>query len=479
MGTDAPAFVVTAIDAGVRPVRLRLPFRFGAVTLRACPQLFVRATIELPCHAPATGFAAEMMVPKWFDKRADFKHADNVAHLAASVERTVQAYVGDAGATAFELFERHCHALLQAGERAGATELSSAYGQAVIDRALIDALCRALGVSFFSAVAHNLLGLRDSAVIADLRGFDWAAWLPTLIPLHAIDARHTIGLLDELHAHQDADDGLPVSLPAVITRYGHRVFKIKLGGDPVADVRRLGEVLEVLDRHAPGHHFTLDGNEQYADPAALSELFVRLAGLSAYAHRPEALLYVEQPLPRDRSLDSALPAKQSPAPLLMDEADGTLNAFVRGRAVGWRGVSSKGCKGLYKAIVNRARCERWNAAAARDGQAPGFFMSAEDLTCQAGLAVQQDLALASLLGLTHSERNGHHYGDGFGSAPAAEQRGFGLAHPDLYESSTGRPRLRIAQGRVAIDSLFHAGFAHGADPDWSAVRPLSVATALV
>ncbi len=38
----------------------------------------------------------------------------------------------------------------------------------------------------------------------------------------------------------------------------------------------------------------------------------------------------------------------------------------------------------------------------------GLFLSGEDLTCQAGLAVQQDLALVSLLGLSHVERNGHH-----------------------------------------------------------------------
>ena len=39
-------------------------------------------------------------------------------------------------------------------------------------------------------------------------------------------------------------------------------------------------------------------------------------------------------------------------------------------------------------------------------------MSAEDLTTQAGVAVQQDLALATLIGATHVERNGHHYVDG-------------------------------------------------------------------
>ncbi len=50
----------------------------------------------------------------------------------------------------------------------------------------------------------------------------------------------------------------------------------------------------------------------------------------------------------------------------------------------------------------------WNAEAGGER----YFMSGEDLTTQAGLAVQQDLALVNLLGLTHVERNGHHYVNG-------------------------------------------------------------------
>lgn len=46
------------------------------------------------------------------------------------------------------------------------------------------------------------------------------------------------------------------------------------------------------------------------------------------------------------------------------------------------------------------------------GSADGYFMSAEDLSAQAGLAVQQDLALATLIGCQTTERNGHHFGDG-------------------------------------------------------------------
>jgi hypothetical protein len=458
--TAANELIVRAVDLRVRQVDLRLPFRFGANTLTACPQLFVRADVEVPGFGSAQGFAAELMVPKWFDKRGDFTPEDNIAHLAEAARNAATAYTNDAPASAFDLFARHYAPLMLLGRLQGMTELSAAFGQAIVDRALIDALCRATNKSFFNAAHGNLIGLRGDEIAQDMSDWDWDSWLASLRPLRRVEARHTIGLLDELTALRYSDDGLPISLPAVIERYGHTSFKIKLGGDPKADLQRLHDVLMVLDERIGDYRYSVDGNEQYANPDALNEL---LAGM----REMRAPLYIEQPIPRELSFSTVLPAKPI-APFLMDEADGTVDAFQRGRETGWTGVSSKACKGVYKSLVNRARCERWNL----ESGTSKYFMSAEDLTCQAGLAVQQDLALVALLGITHSERNGHHYGRGFGSAPAEEQRAFATAHPDLYRSGDGTAQLRIERGVLAIDSLFAAGYAHSAVPDWRATQPL-------
>jgi len=460
--TEPTALVVRAVETGVRPVRLRLPFRFGANTLTACPQLFVRVSVEVNGRGTAQGSAAELMVPKWFDKRAEFTPADNVNHLAASVTQAAQLYLDDTPATAFGLFARHYLEVMRAGEARHLTELSAAFGQAVIDRAIIDALCHALGTSFFEAARRNALGLCDSQLAVDMRGWDWSSWLPQLEPLRRIEARHTVGMLDELDDVHYGDDGLPISLRAVIARYGHRCFKIKLGGDPVRDLQRLRAVLAVLDSEVGTYRYTVDGNEQYKSADSLREL---LAGLRALP----APLYIEQPIARELSLSTPLPDADAAAPLLMDEADGTLDAFAQGRELGWTGVSSKACKGVYKALINRARCERWNL----DAGTSRYFMSAEDLTCQAGVSVQQDLALAALLGLPHSERNGHHYADGLAGSPRDEQLAFTQAHPDLYSPApAGHPRLRIAGGVIALDSLFQPGYAHSADPDMAQTQTL-------
>ena len=108
----------------------------------------------------------------------------------------------------------------------------------------------------------------------------------------------------------------------------------------------------------------------------------------------------------------------------------------------------------------------WN----REEGVERYFMSGEDLTVQAGIAVQQDLALVSLLGLAHVERNGHHYVNGMAGAGPEEQQAFLAAHPGLYEDSHGAVRLRIAEGDLALRSLGCPGYASGALPDWDLMR---------
>ena len=93
------------------------------------------------------------------------------------------------------------------------------------------------------------------------------------------------------------------------------------------------------------------------------------------------------------------------------------------------------------------------------------------LTTQPGVSVQQDLALVSLLGLTHVERNAHHFIDGMSVAPQGEQEAFLKAHPKLYHREPGKPvRLSAQSGRLDLSSLDCAGFAVGAEMDFNSLR---------
>jgi hypothetical protein len=87
--------------------------------------------------------------------------------------------------------------------------------------------------------------------------------------------------------------------------------------------------------------------------------------------------------------------------------------------------------------------------------------------------VQQDLALGALIGVTHAERNGHHYVDGFGDTPAAEADAFLSAHPDLYARDGHKIRLAIHDGDLLTGSLTTPGFATSVHPDWSTMQSLA------
>ena len=134
-------------------------------------------------------------------------------------------------------------------------------------------------------------------------------------------------------------------------------------------------------------------------------------------------------------------------------------------------MSSKSCKGVYKSLLDAARCAHWNG----EGRSSRFFISGEDLTMQPGLGVQQDLALVGLLGLRDVERNGHHYVDGFtgGGASTSEQERFLAAYPMLYERSHGSVRLAIRAGIVNLSGLATPGFGGSVEPDWDTMSPLA------
>src|SRR5439155_473731 len=158
---SAPLLRVREVILRERDVRLRLPFRFGAVTLTEATEAYARVRVTLEDGRSAWGQAAEMLAPKWFDKDPALSNADNAEQL---------------------------------------------------------------------------------------------------------HIRHTVGLVDPITAadrRERVGDGLPETLEEVVAAYGHAYFKLKVAGDPVADVARLGAIAAVLDRLAEPYHVTLDGNEQY------------------------------------------------------------------------------------------------------------------------------------------------------------------------------------------------------------------------
>ena len=452
-----PRIAVRDIAFFERPVQFTRPFRFGAVVINSAPQAFVRVEIEVEGKGTSVGASAELIVPKWFDKRPHLAPEQTVAELRRSVGIARELYLTGSGfETAFGLHAGRIAAQVEACATEDIPPLAAAYGPAEIDKAILDALLRCVDANFFEGMIRNIAGI-DASLSPDLAAEDIAQFLAGRQRLERVAIRHTVGLDDIVEGTGGVAD--------VRENAGARYFKLKLNGDPEQDAARLILIGNELATLPNKYSVTLDANEQYADLTALGALVDRLDRDSALKPIAAKLLYIEQPMPRDITRQSPLGALAS-RDFIIDEADDSYDAFPAARALGYRGISSKSCKGIYKSVINATRAAKWSAGGEK------FFISGEDLTCQAGLGVQQDLALGALIGVTHAERNGHHYVDGFGDAPAAEALAFRAAHPDLYISDGNTVRLSIHDGDLLTGSLAAPGFATGVHPDWSALSPL-------
>lgn len=471
----SPRVTVREVRLSERYVRLRMPFRFGVVTLTESPQAFVHVRVGLADGREGWGMAAEMLAAKWFDKNTALTNEDNFVQLRTSLRICAEHYLADrTPRTPFGLSAGHHEEQRVACAAKQLNSLIASYGPALLDRAILDAVCRLHGVSFFDAMRANLPATAPGELAPDLTSFDFDAFLRGLRPLTAVHARHTVGLVDPITAADQAPgsrvkDGLPETLEEVVTEYGHTYFKLKVAGDVRADLARLTAIAAVLDRGQEPYRATLDGNEQYDSVDRVTELWTAMERAPALRRLVASTLFIEQPIARKVALDCDVSDLSARRPVIIDESDGEIDSFVVARGRGYRGVSSKSCKGLYKSLINAARCARWNAEAGP----PAYFMSAEDLTTQAGVSVQQDLALAALLGLDHVERNGHHYVNGMAALPVAEQNAFLKAHPDLYARTAGAVRLRILEGRLALGSLACPGYAVAAEPDWATMKAMA------
>jgi len=129
-------------------------------------------------------------------------------------------------------------------------------GVALVERAVLDGLCRLLAEPLHRVLSQNRLGLKLGEIYTDLQGHDLRTLLPES-PLESCFVRHTIGLGDalsvgELVAEDRVNDGLPQDLETSIRAYGLRYFKIKLSGMPERDLPRLTDLAHILDRETGG-----------------------------------------------------------------------------------------------------------------------------------------------------------------------------------------------------------------------------------
>jgi hypothetical protein len=471
-------------DLHLLDLRTRMPFKYGIATMTSTPHLFVRLRADID-GLPAVGLAADHLPPKWFTKDPDRPVADEVNDMLRVIEHALRVAVGLGGDSVFDVWKELLRVQSYWGLQEHLPPLLTQFGVALVERALIDALCRVQGVSLGQALRKNLLGIRLGDVHDSLSIFSPRDLLPKR-PLAALWVRHTVGLADPLEDADVApperlDDGLPQSLAACIDVYGLRHFKIKVTGEVERDRDRLRRVAAVLRDHASANFaFSLDGNEAFRSVAALRSYWQVLRPDPELQDFWAHLLFVEQPLHREAALAPLAYMKagwKDRPPLIIDESDAEMSSLWQALFLGYDGTSHKNCKGVIKSVINAC----W-LALLRQGPHPHavasveedvcwlsdlpphdlsrpLILSGEDLANIGPVALPQDLAVCATLGIESVERNGHHYFAGLSMFPAEIQRQVLAAHGDLYHAGPhGWPTLTIVGGRLRLDSVVQAPF---------------------
>ena len=445
------------------PMRTRFPFRYGIASMTETPHLFVLASVEVDRRVEH-GVSADGLPPKWFTKNPDTTfERDDLPSMLGVIRHAADVGVQLGVRTSFFAWWHELYVAQQSwADENDIAPLLAGLGVSLIERAVLDAVCRGLKSTVFQVLQRNALQVDFGSLRPGLSALTPADVLREA-PMPRVGLRHTVGLGDaiassKLSGDSGPDDGLPFTLEENIRAYGLRYFKIKLCGDSAVDRQRLLEIASVIERTTDEYvRFTLDGNENYETVAQFREAWTDLLQdqtIRAFAGR--CLLFVEQPVHRANALCETiaeqLAAWSDAPPIVIDESDADLTSLPIALSLGYSGTSYKNCKGIMKGLLNLATI----VAANRQGH--NYILSAEDLGNVGPVALLQDLAMVAALGIDHVERNGHHYFAGLSMFSQEVQSTMLSHHGDLYHQRDTFVALAPQRGELSLRSVNEAPF---------------------
>jgi hypothetical protein len=409
----------------------------------------------------------------WLDKRTKFDSDQKLQRLFALLESARKLWLGEPRfESPFRQWLQLHSEVQRIGRETDHESLTASYVSALLERAMLDAVCRLHDLPIFDFIKQGKLGFTPGQILPELRKVELGKILPAR-PRTSFFVRHTVGLGDPILAadqppEKRINDGEPETLEEYIRQDGLRYFKVKVSGDPDADIDRLNRIWQAVMK-ADEPVVTLDGNESSKDIDAFARFVERFAKEIPGLFQHTA--FIEQPLTRavthDPATSKTIRRLSRMKPLVIDEADGNTTAFHHAFKIGYAGTSHKNCKGFIKSLINYALCQ--HVADTTDREA---FQSGEDLSLMPLVALHQDYAALGVLNISHAERNGHHYSFGQGHLSAEEKRLAKKHHPEIYTERRGELFLDIRNGRLNCESLQCPGFGVRFEPEWERLIPL-------
>ena len=463
-------FRILETELTVRDSTTRLPFRYGQARMTWCPQATLRVRIETNQGAVQDGFSGDCLPPSWFDKNPEKDYPQQIDEMRQSIAAAETAFSDHfrQQVSFFDEWFQLQQQLHQDGHARGWPGLLSGFGTSMVERAVLDAIARAHGISFFQLIHDNRLSIDPARFDARLANATPQDWLPNR-PRDAVFVRHTIGMADPLTASEipgaeRLSDGHPQSFEDYVRVSGIRYLKIKVGNQLESDLNRLQTIAQLVEScRGSDYYVTLDGNEQYKNANDFDALIDGIRRDSSLGTLWKNTLVIEQPLARDIALrpehTEGIRKLSAEKPVIIDESDESLDSYHSAISVGYRGVSSKNCKGPIRSILKAGL--NWHLNQSLGSNAPPsdqFVLTGEDLCCVGIVSLQSDLCLIATLGLTHVERNGHHYHTGLSYLSFEQQQAALAHHPDLYQQDGDVVWPNVVDGQFKIGSLQCPGF---------------------
>ena len=271
---------------------LKKPLAIASGVIRNVPQMFV--VVEVSDGAKTVkGFGHNSISAVWADRR-DLPLRERERQIKECVERARRGLRGFAFSTPFDFYTKFA-----LKNRTQLPNLAYVMALSPIDLALWDAYAKLKGKSIFALPEVKSRMDHDRP--------------------RTVRVMHLVGMGDPVH-----------SIVRAIEKEGIAHFKIKLGGRPDADAKRVNRIAEIKGVEK----VTVDANEAYGSPGDLSN-FIGLLGSRAL----RKLLLIEEPFARNsRTRVNDIGAR---VPVFADESCADHRDIKKLYAQGYAGVALK------------------------------------------------------------------------------------------------------------------------------------------
>src|SRR5262249_11169008 len=156
-------------DIHLHDTKTRLPFKYGIATMTSAPHLFLRLKVEVDGQ-PATGIAADGLAPKWFTKDPNRPLAEETHEMLRVIENALRLAVRVQAETPFDAGLQVHEAQSSWGRSERLPPLLTQFGTSLVERALLEAVCRAVCHPFWRLLRENAFGIRLGAIHPALAG---------------------------------------------------------------------------------------------------------------------------------------------------------------------------------------------------------------------------------------------------------------------------------------------------------------------